>query len=79
MQWNDLKENLGSSFGNLREDKDFTDLTLACQDGKQVEAHKSILCGRIEETKAPKSTDVRGLMSENLLAMIDSLSKSFFR
>ena len=29
-------------FGNLIEDKDF-DVTLACEDGQQVEAHKVIL------------------------------------
>ena len=28
---------------NLREDKYFTDVTLACEDGQQVEAHKVIL------------------------------------
>ena len=31
------------AFANLRKDNDFTDVTLACQDGNQVEAHKVIL------------------------------------
>ena len=43
LQWNDFKENAVDTFGSLREDKDFTDVTLACEDGKQVEAHKVIL------------------------------------
>ena len=43
LQWNDFKQNISSSFGELREDKDLTDVTLACEDGKQVEAHKVIL------------------------------------
>ena len=43
LQWNDFKENLGSSFLELRGDKDITDVTLVCEDGKQVEAHKVIL------------------------------------
>ena len=43
LQWNDFKDNVTSSFGDLREDKDLTDVTLACEDGKQVEAHKIIL------------------------------------
>ena len=29
-------------FGNLREDNNFADVTLACEDGTQVEAHKVI-------------------------------------
>ena len=43
LQWNDFNENLGSSFRDLRGDKELTDITLACEDGKQVEAHKVIL------------------------------------
>ena len=42
LQWNDFKENIASSFGELREDRDLTDVTLVCEDGKQVEAHKVI-------------------------------------
>ena len=43
LQWNDFKENATSSFRELREDKDLTDVTLACEDGKQVEAHKILI------------------------------------
>ena len=43
LQWNDFKETITASFGSLREDKDFADVTLACEDGKQMEAHKVIL------------------------------------
>ena len=43
LQWNDFQENVKSAFGNMREDKDFTDVTLVCEDGEQVEAHKVIL------------------------------------
>ena len=43
LQWNDFKENISASFGDLRTDRDLTDVTLACEDGKQVEAHKVIL------------------------------------
>ena len=43
LQWNDFKQNISTSFGDLRGDKDFTDVTLACEDGHQVEAHKVIL------------------------------------
>ena len=43
LQWNDFEENVKTAFGNLREDKHFTDVTLACEDGQQLEAHKVIL------------------------------------
>ena len=43
LQWNDFRENVNSAFGSLRNDKDFTDVTLACEDGQQMEAHKVIL------------------------------------
>ena len=43
LQWNEFKENITSTFGSLREDKDFADITLACEDGQQIEAHKVIL------------------------------------
>ena len=43
LQWNDFRLNISSAFGELREDKEFTDVTLACEDGQQVEAHKVVL------------------------------------
>ena len=35
LQWNDFQDNIKSAFGNLREDNDFADVTLACEDGQQ--------------------------------------------
>ena len=43
LQWNDFKDNAINAFGSLRDDNDFTDVTLACEDGKQVEVHKVVL------------------------------------
>merc|ERR1711983_67755 len=43
LQWNDFRENVSSAFGDLREDKEFSDVTLACEDGQQVKAHKVVL------------------------------------
>ena len=43
LQWNDFKQNISASLGDLRGDEDFTDVTLVCEDGQQVEAHKVIL------------------------------------
>ena len=53
LQWNDFKENVNSAFGRLRDDKEFTDVTLACDDG-QMEAHKVILAASSPST----STDL---------------------
>ena len=81
LQWNDFKENITASFGNLRHDDDFTDVTLACEDGKQVDAHKVILA-----TSSPVFKNIlkrnkhahpllymRGMKSEDLLAILDFL------
>jgi hypothetical protein len=42
LRWNDFETNVSVAFRELREDKDFFDVTLACDDS-QVEAHKVII------------------------------------
>ena len=42
LKWNDFESNISTAFQELRDDKDFFDVTLACEDD-QVEAHKVIL------------------------------------
>jgi len=42
LRWNDFEANISSAFRDLREDKDFFDVTLACVDD-QIQAHKVIL------------------------------------
>ena len=43
LKQNDFQENINSAFSNLREDTDFTDVTLLTEDGKTFEAHRVIL------------------------------------
>ena len=43
LKWNDFQENVNAAFGSLREDTEFADVTLACEDGQHIEAHKVIL------------------------------------
>ena len=43
LNWNDFQENTLSSFKELRADKEFTDVTLACGDGHHVVVHKVVL------------------------------------
>jgi len=42
LRWNDFENNISNSFRELKEDKDFFDVTLACDDN-QLQAHKVIL------------------------------------
>jgi len=42
LRWNDFETNISVAFRELREDKDFFDVTLACDDS-QIQAHKVIL------------------------------------
>ena len=42
LAWNDFQSNISAAFCELRNDKDFFDVTLACDD-EQIQAHKVIL------------------------------------
>ena len=42
LRWNDFETNISAAFRELREEKDFFDVTLACDDD-QLQAHKVIL------------------------------------
>ena len=42
LRWNDFESNISVAFRELRDDKDFFDVTLACDDD-QIQAHKVIL------------------------------------
>ena len=81
LQWNDFQNNVKSAFGNLREDNDFADVTLACEDGQQVEAHKVILAASspffqrlLGRNKHPHPLIyMRGMKSVDLSAIVDFL------
>ena len=81
VQWNDFGENIASSLKDLRDDKEFTDVTLACEDGQQIEAHKVVLAlsspffmELLKRNRHPHPLlYMRGLRSENLMAIVDFL------
>ena len=81
LQWNDFKDNVSSAFGDLRQDKEFTDVTLACEDGQKVEAHKVVLIASspfflniLKRNKHPHPLIyMRGVRPENLMSMVDFL------
>ena len=81
LQWNDFKENVTSAFGSLREDNHFTDVTLACDDANQLEAHKVILASSspffqnilTRNKHAHPMIYMRGVKSKDLVAIVDFL------
>ena len=43
LEWHDFQSTVTSAFPEFRSSRDFCDVTLACEDGQQVEAHKVVL------------------------------------
>ena len=81
LKWNDFQENVNSAFVNLREDNEFSDVTLACEDGQQVEAHKVILTASspffdnlLKKNRHPHPLIyMKGVKFEDLLSIVDFL------
>ena len=79
LEWNDFKENVKSAFGRLRDDKEFTDVTLACGDGQQMQALEVILAASspfferiLQRNKNPNALIyLRGFQWQDLLAILD--------
>ena len=53
LQWNDFQGNVKEAFESFRADKDFSDVTLACEDGIHFEAHKVIDISSFKSSYAP--------------------------
>ena len=81
LQWNDFKENVNSVFGKLREDKEFTDVTLVCEDGQLIEGHKVILATSspffeniLQKSKHPHPLIyLKGFQSKDFASILDFL------
>ena len=81
VQWNDFKGNVKNVFGRLRDDKEFADVTLACEDGQQMEAHKVILAASspffekmLKKNKHPHPLIYfKGIHAQDLMAILDFL------
>jgi len=78
LRWNDFESNISTAFRELREDKDFFDVTLACDDN-QMQAHKVILsaCSPFFRTVLRKNPHdhpllyLKGVSYENLAAVLN--------
>ena len=83
LHWNDFQENINVLFGNLRGNGEFSDVTLACEDGQQFEGHKVVLAASspvfqnlLKMSKLqnhPLLIYLRGFKSEDLSAILDFL------
>ena len=81
LQWNSFNENVNSAFGRLRSDKEFTDVTLACEDGQKMEAHKVILASSspffekiLKKSKHPHPLIyLKGFQSKDFVSILDFL------
>jgi len=81
LKWNDFQENTNTAFRSLRNDTNFSDITLVSEDGQQLEAHKVILAvfspffnTMLKRNKHPHPLIyMRGMKSEDLVAIVDFL------
>ena len=43
MKWQDFHSNIAQSFSSLRDEDEFLDVTLACDEDRHIQAHKVII------------------------------------
>ena len=81
LQWNDFQNNISSAFRDMRNDEHFTDVTLVCEDGPQIDAHKVVLvaCSPFFKNILQKNKHthpiiyMKGVQSKELVAIRDFL------
>ena len=81
LQWNDFLGNVRQTFRTLKDDEDFTDVTLVCEDGEQIEVHKVVLISSspffanlLKTKKHPHPLIfMRGMKSGELKTLMDFL------
>ena len=79
LKWNDFKTNITSSFNQIRNDPEFSDVTLACDGDQKIEAHKVILASSsqffskiLKQNKHPHPLlYMRGVDTSQLSALVD--------
>ena len=79
LKWNDFQSNISKSFGSLRQEQDFFDVTLVSDDEQHVSAHKVVLSASSEFFKniLKKATHsspmifLSGVSSKNLHSIMD--------
>ena len=79
LKWNDYQENIGSSYKELREAQEFSDVTLACEDNHKILAHQVILASAsnffktifIENRHSHPLIYMRGVKARDLTSVVD--------
>ena len=79
LKLSDFQEKVRSTFGVLRNDREFVDVTLACEDAFQIDCHKAILASSspffeniLTKLKHPRPLIyMRGMREADLVAMLD--------
>ena len=79
LKLSNFQENVKSTFGALRSDKEFVDVTLVCEDAFQIDCHKAILATSspffnkiLTKLKQPRPLIyLRGMKEADLLAILD--------
>ena len=79
LKWNDFQHNIATAFHGLREESDFSDVTLVCEEDQKVEAHRIVLsaCSPFFRALLKRNHHshpmiyMRGLKSKDLLAIVD--------
>ena len=83
LQWNDFQNIVSSAFEDLKNDRDLTDVTQACEGGQQIEVHKVVLAATspfflnlLKSNRHPHPlVYMKGIKSEDLVAMVDCFYK----
>ena len=79
LKWNDFQQNIVNTYYNLREDSEFCDVTLVCEEDQQIEAHRSILAASspffssiLRKNRHPHPMIyMRGFKASDLVAVVD--------
>ena len=81
LKWEDFQGNVTSAFGTLKESGDFVDVTLVCEDGQLVKAHRVILASTSpffmsilsKSSHSQPLIYMRGVLFEDLVGIVDFL------
>ena len=81
IKWKDFHENTKFGLGSLKENQDFTDVSLVSEDGLQVEAHKVILAASSpffrdllgRNARSDAFIYMRGATSTDMISIVDFL------
>ena len=79
LQWNEFQANQASAYRSLRRTTDFSDVTLVCEDGQRIEAHRLVLASSSlffqdllqKEAHQHPLIFMRGLTHATLAALVD--------